>query len=401
MRIKFRKMSHKLWIFLVIILLVSVSFFVFGNNTASYVSEEPGTSNLESREGGPEPRIENRESVTHIETPEPMKAVYMTACAAATPSFREHLLNLIDTTEFNSIVIDIKDYSGTISIPTDLKGKDANGCRVSDMKEFVELLHSKGVYVIGRVTVFQDPFYSSRHPELAVKKASDGSVWKDYKGLSFIQVGARPYWDYIVELAYQSYDTGFDEINFDYVRFPSDGNMKDIAFPLSEGKSKPEALQEFFEYLNGKMKARGIVMSADLFGMTTTNTDDLNIGQVLEKALPYFDYIAPMVYPSHYPKGFNGWGNPNTIPYEIVNYSMQTAVDRVNAMKNASTTPPEIAEKLSPLQLRPWLQDFDYGGDYGISEIHEQIDATYDAGLTSWYIWDPANRYTPGAYMRE
>lgn len=398
-----KKTNHSLLIIITIIILVIIGFVTFGGKLASetYVLEEDKVLDQEPDKEDFNEISQTTNDVVHIETPEPMKALYMTACAAATPSFREHLLSLLDTTEFNSIVIDIKDFSGTISIPTDLEGKDGSGCRVPDMKEFVELLHSKSIYVIGRVTVFQDPFYSKRHPEFAVKKESDGSVWKDFKGLSFIDVSARAYWDYIVDLAYQSYDMGFDEINFDYVRFPSDGNMKDIFFEHSVGKSKSDALKDFFEYLHGKMKERNIVMSADLFGMTTTNTDDLNIGQVLEKALPYFDYIAPMVYPSHYPKGFNGHGNPNHVPYEIVNYSMQTAVDRVNTMKNASTTPSEIAERLSPLQLRPWLQDFDYGGDYGVTEIHAQIDATYDAGLTSWYIWDPANRYTKEAYMRQ
>jgi len=128
-----------------------------------------------------------------------------------------------------------------------------------------------------------------------------------------------------------------------------------------------------------------VVLSADLFGMVTTNSDDLNIGQILEYAAPYFDYISPMVYPSHYPRGFNGWQNPNNYPYEVVNFSMSKAVEK---LVNAST---------SPLKLRPWLQDFDYGGDYDIPEVKAQIQATYDAGLTSWMLWSASNRYTRGA----
>jgi hypothetical protein len=404
-----KKTNHKILIIIFAVALIVFVFFTFFSNTASYVAENLNNDPASHEATQDETKVS--ESVAHIETPEPMKALYMTACAASTPSFREHLLGLLDTTEFNSIIIDIKDFSGTISFPTELEGKEANGCRVPDMKEFIELLHSKDVYVIGRITVFQDPFYTKRHPELAVKKASDGSVWKDHKGLSFIEVGAKPYWEYIVDLSYESYDIGFDELNFDYVRFPSDGPMKDIAYPFTGNKDKSDALEEFFAYLYDQLNDpeileengydKQIPSSADLFGMTTTNTDDLNIGQVLEQALPYFDFIAPMVYPSHYPTGFNGYGNPNSVPYEIVNFSMQRAVDRVNEMKNATSTPAEIASRLSPLQLRPWLQDFDYGGTYGVKEIHAQIDATYDAGLTSWFIWDPANRYTKGAYLRQ
>ena len=119
--------------------------------------------------------------------------------------------------------------------------------------------------------------------------------------------------------------------------------------------------------------------------MTTTNNDDLGIGQYLEDALPYFDAIAPMVYPSHYPPNYNGWKDPNQHAYDVVHYSMSRAVSRAMV---ASTT---------PLKLRPWLQDFDYGGDYDIPEVKAQIQATYDAGLDSWMLWSPSNRYTRAA----
>lgn len=337
--------------------------------------------------------------VRHLPTPEPLKALYMTSCYASSPKLRSHIVNLATTTEVNAIIIDIKDYTGTISIPSDnleLHTRAKKGCKTLDIREFIGELHDKNIYVIGRVTVFQDPYYTSIHPELAVKKASDGSVWKDYKGLSFIEVGAKPYWDYIVTLAKESYALGFDEINFDYIRFPSDGNMKDIAYPLTtplmtgHGKNaKAVALEEFFKYLAAQLNGTGIVTSADIFGMTTTNTDDLNIGQVLERAVPYFDYVAPMVYPSHYPKGFNGWANPNHHVYDVIKFSMDKAVMRMNA---AST---------SPLKLRTWIQDFDYGGNYGEKEVRAQIQATYDAGLTSWMVWDPANRYTVSAFQKE
>lgn len=338
--------------------------------------------------------------VTHIPTPPVVRAIYMTSCAASSQNFRDNLLSIIDSTEINSIVIDIKDFTGRVSFRSGNEIVDApsrqakRGCHVPDMEEFVAALHERGIYVIGRITVFQDPLYTRLYPDLAIKRESDGEVWKDYKGLSFIDVGAEPFWDYIVEISKESYAIGFDELNFDYIRYPSDGPTKDIAYPHSQdlvdkyGRlGRQASLELFFTYLYDELRDTDVVTSADLFGMTTTHTHDLNIGQVLESVEPYFDYISPMVYPSHYAKGFNNWQNPNEHVYGVVSYSMNTAVARFND------------RGLDTEKLRPWLQDFDYGGNYGEQEVRAQIQAVYDAGLTSWMIWDPANRYTESAFV--
>jgi len=353
--------------------------------------------------------------VIHIPTPTPVRSVYMTSCAAATPSFRQHLTKLIDETELNAIVIDIKDYTGRLSyIPDEpsLQPFLSNRCYAADMKAFIKTLHEKNIYVIGRVTVFQDPYFSTLHPEFAVKRASDGEIWKDKKGLSYLDPGSQAAWDHTVAIATSSYAIGFDEINFDYIRFPSDGNMSDISFPYSNGKSKQVVLESFFSYLHDKMTEAGIVTSADLFGMTTTNVDDLNIGQVLERTLPYFDYVAPMVYPSHYPPRFNGWPNPNLVVYDLIHFVMKRGVERTVATttvvetfsgERIGTSTPALYTKpaWSKYKLRPWIQDFDYGGNYGPKEVRDQIQATYDVGLDSWMLWDPANRYTREALLDE
>lgn len=352
---------------------------------------------------------------THVKTPEAVKAIYMTACVATMPSFREKLVRIADTTEVNSIIIDVKDFSGTIAFSaTDplLKNNAGPGCKTKDLREFIAELHQKGIYAIARITVFQDPYYTKIHPELAVKRASDGGVWKDRKGLSFVDVSAKPYWDYVVALGKESYAMGFDELNFDYVRFPSDGNMKDIDFTWGKGMSKPEALEHFFMHLHDAFKDTGVKTSADLFGMTTTNTDDLNIGQVLERTMPYFDYVAPMVYPSHYPPSFNGWKNPNSHPYDLIKFVMTRGADRAEASTTTvphfggvrvGTSTPIVFTKdtYDRNKLRPWLQDFDYGGDYGAAEVRAQIQATYDSGLNSWFLWDPKNLYTKEALKAE
>lgn len=410
----------------------------------------------------------------HIVTPVPLKALYMTSWVAGSPNIRTHIIDLLDKTEANAVVIDIKDYTGMIAFTTGDAELDATPCierRIRDIGSLIETLHSKGVYVIGRVAVFQDPCYVKNYPDVAVKRKSDGEVWKDDKGLSWVDMGARDAWAYNVKIAKASYDLGFDEINFDYVRFPSDGNMKDISF-VSGATPKPEVFKSFFQYLdqelrggkakyekivtppiaatsstasvankvgtstvqttkmssgmtvtkptnmNGrasdpvfdeyyslitssdkaaiakrsdlhgrKLGAGRLVTSADLFGMTTTVTDDLGIGQVLDYALPYVDYVYPMVYPSHYPPTWNGFKNPAAKPYEVIKISMQGAIDRAKALS------------LNPQKLRPWLQDFDLGATYTADMIRTQIQATYDLGLSGWLLWDAKNRYTPGGLL--
>ena len=291
-------------------------------------------------------------------------------------------------------MIDIKDYTGTVTFAAENYGR---GCTVSDLKEFIRELHTSNIYVIGRISVFQDLYYSNLHPELAVKNKSDGGVWKDHKGISFIDVGAKPYWDYIIEISKQAYDLGFDELNYDYVRYPSDGNMENVFYAWSNASStKPEMLEGFFSYLHDNLQTSNIKTSVDLFGMTTTVESDMGIGQVLEKALPYFDYVAPMVYPSHYPSGWNGFANPAGYPYDVVHIAMSEGRKREQdwlALSNLSTS--------TPSKLRPWLQDFHLGATYDAAKVRAQIQATYDSGLTSWMFWSAANKYTEEALLPE
>lgn len=379
---------------------------IFVTRVSLTPGEETSAAAPSSLSGSPAISVKPVQPAKHLSIPEAVKAIYMSQCVAGTPSFRDSLVALIEETELNSVVIDIKDYTGKIGFTTGtpaLKDSVSDACGASDMKSFIASLHEKEIYVVGRITVFQDPFYTTQHPEQSVQsKSRPGEPWKDFKGLSFVSVSSRPFWEYIVVLSKESYALGFDELNYDYIRWPSDGPMSDIVYP--DG-NRARALEEFFVYLSEQMKPTGAVLSADLFGMTTTNVDDLNIGQVLERTLPYFDFVAPMVYPSHYPKSFLGLGNPNSDPYRVVNYSMSEAVRRAIATTTtvaalthelfSTTTIPHLYSKpsYSALKLRPWLQDFDYGKDYQPADIEAQIKATHDAGLTSYMFWDPGNKY--------
>ena len=365
--------------------------------------------------------------VTHIHTPEPVRAIYMTSYVSGIPNWRNKLIEFIKTSEVNSIIIDIKDYSGHISYDTqdpEFEKIGAQEIRVKDLPELIEHLHREGIYTIARITVFQDPLYTKHFPQYAVQTHA-GATWRDKNGLSYVDPSATPYWDYVVRLGKNAIATGFDEINFDYVRFPTDGNMKDMVFPLSGPKMaklskkiwartcstnmttssnftatsknaacslpvvlspKAQILSQFYTYLHTQFKSSGIPISADLFGMVLTNRDDLNIGQVLEIAAPNFDYIGPMIYPSHYPHGFKGYNNPAAYPYEIVHYVLKEGGDRLEKAG------------FKRQKLRPWLQDFNLGAIYDNAKIRAQKKGVYDAGLTSWMMWDPRNKYTVGGY---
>ena len=331
--------------------------------------------------------------VTHIKTPEHVRALYMSSWVAGTEDFRNSLIKIIDTTELNAVVIDVKDSTGRISYKMNdplIEKIGSSQNRIRNIRALTALLHSKNIYVIGRVSTFQDSYLSNLKPEWAVKKISDGGVWKDRKGLSFLNPTSKNVHDYILSIAKNAYEDGFDEINFDYIRYPSDGNIKDINYNLASGKTKADNMEAFFKYLSTEIKKdNNIPISADVFGLTTEAKDDMGIGQVWEKIIPYFDYICPMVYPSHYPSGHAGYKNPALYPYEVINKALISGVNKSKA----------INQNIS--KIRPWLQDFDMGATYTKGMVQAQIKATYDNGLNSWLLWDPSNKYTPGALKLE
>ncbi len=327
--------------------------------------------------------------VTHIDTPDPVKAVYMTSWAAGNQRFRKELFDLVDTTEINAVVIDIKDYSGKISFPVEdplLVEIGSAEKRIPDIKKFISELHEKNVYVIGRISSFQDSYLINIYPDSAVKNKS-GDIWKDFKGVKWLDAGSEKVWEYLVAIGRESYALGFDELNFDYIRYPSDGNMQDIVYPWSGDRPRREVMKSFFSYLRQQFATSSIPISVDLFGLTTSAEGDLGIGQSLTDALMYFDYVAPMVYPSHFAKGFIGIPKPAEKPYEVIKYSMDQAILK------ASTT------MANPNKIRPWLQAFDLGAIYTPAMVRAQMQATYDAGLTSWMLWNAGSVYKKDALL--
>jgi hypothetical protein len=334
--------------------------------------------------------------------PKTVKAIYFTSWTASKHSRIEEAINLIKNTELNAIVINIKEETGTIAFKTDsplIKALGAEEVRIVDFSALINRLHQEGIYVIARIVVFQDQYLPKVRPDLAVKDNITGGIWRDRKGLAWLDPASQEVWKYIVEIAKEAIRLGVDEVNFDYVRFPSDGNLSRISYPIWKSKetTRREVIKSFFAYLRQELKQFGVPLSVDLFGLSTVNSDDLGIGQVLEDALPYFEFVSPMVYPSHYASGFIGYKNPAQYPYEVIKYSLDRAVLRRNALLATTTS----TEPLKIAKIRPWLQAFDLGAVYTPQMIRKQMQAVYDAGLDAgWYLWNPANRYRIEAFIK-
>ncbi len=322
-----------------------------------------------------------------------VKAIYLTAYTAGQKTRREELASLVDNSELNSLVIDIKDATGRIFFPTSIalaKKIGSEQILIPDLKDWLVKLKQRGIYTVARIVVFQDPYLANKMPDIALKSKS-GSIWHDYKGQSWVDPTQKSVWDYNLDLAKEAVKIGFNEINFDYIRFPSDGNIKQIVYANldnnNEKQQKNIVMKEFYEYVNSTLKFEPVITSADLFGMTLWRSDGMNIGQRLEDAAPNFDFISPMVYPSHYPAGFEGFANPADHPYEIVYRSLKKGEAAMAAANHA--------------QLRPWLQDFDLGAVYTADMIRQQKQASSDSKANGWLVWNASNRYTIDGFDSE
>lgn len=343
--------------------------------------------------------------------PPDVRAIYLTSWSAATPSRLRRALDLVATTELNGVVIDIKDYTGTVAFATGsalIRHYQADDARLGDLATLVQMMHEQGLYVAVRIAAFQDQHLVRVRPELAVRDAA-GGIWRDRKGLGWVDPASPEVWAYLAEIGRAAARAGVDELNFDYIRFPSDGNLRDLRYPVFDAstQTRRQVIRRFFEYLSGQLRPTGVVLSADLFGLATVKEDDLGIGQVIEDALLYFDYVSPMVYPSHYARGFLQYANPAAHPYAVVHHSLRRAAERRTQFASLlANVPAGSVHRPLPgprlARIRPWLQAFDLGAPYPPPVIREQVRAVYDAGLSSgWYMWSASNQYDAAVFDRD
>lgn len=329
--------------------------------------------------------------------PEVIKAIYATSQSAGNPKKIDELITLIRKAGLNAVVIDIKDYTGNVFYDSgieDVARYKAEKILIPRVNTLIKKLHDENIYAIARIVVFQDPKLAAARPELAIKNNITGGTWKNNQGLAWIDPASEDDWKYIVELSRNASERGFDEINFDYIRFPSDGNLAAMSFPFFYQKkiTEAESINEFFTYL--RLNLKGIKISADVFGLTTSAKDDLGIGQIIENAYRNFDAVAPMVYPSHYAAGFLGFEEPAKHPYEVVKYAIASAVRKLDEYNKIKEAPDPGTQEISNAKIRPWIQAFNMGDIYGIDKIKAQIKASDEAGGIGWMIWNPANNYS-------
>ncbi len=337
------------------------------------------------------------------DAPEVFKGIYLSFWSASLSSRIDNVIRLAQEGLINTVVIDVKDAEGRVGFDSKVPQVIEYRAReriIGDLSALVRKLHAGGLHVVARMVMFNDPVLAQARPELAVHskallseqgpQLSAETFWYDERSLLWVDPGSRDAWDYNVAIAKDVLSRGVDEVNFDYVRFPSGGSLSDMHLPVTtEDRPKRDVIRGFFAYLREQLPdAR---LSADLFGLVTVSRNDLGIGQVMEDALPYFDALCPMVYPSHYADGFHGFQNPAEHPYEVVNYSLRLANERLRSQFGAAT-------RRAP--LIPWLQDFSIGAEYDAAMVRAQIQAVVDAtgeDYRGFLLWSPKNQYSTDA----
>jgi hypothetical protein len=326
--------------------------------------------------------------------PEHIRGIYLNAWAAGSTRRVAALLELARRTEINTFVIDIKDASGYVShrtaVPLASEVGATGEIRVRDLPGLLWRLHEEGVYPIARIVMVQDPVLAAARPDMAAQERN-GEVFEDGKGIVWLNPYDRRVWDYHIALAREVAGMGFPEIQWDYVRFPDipASEKERVVYPGAGEVLQHQVISEFLSYSRDQLRDLGVVVTADVFGVTTSATRDVGIGQLWESLIGNVDVALPMVYPSHYWKGSFGYQTPNAYPYEVVKRALQDALRRSATVEGAGAT-------------RPWLQDFTLGPPrYGAPEVRAQIQATYDAGLLEWILWNPGSRYTEAALEPE
>ncbi len=324
-------------------------------------------------------------------TPLQPKALYLTVYGIGAPFLRDPALDVIQRNGLNALVIDLKGDRGLIPFPSGQTQAEKTGAlklrTIPDLKATVAELKARGLYLIARLVVFKDDPLVAARPEWAVRTAG-GAIWKDREGLAWIDPSRREAWDYTLGVAEEAAAAGFDEIQFDYVRFP---DAVGLAFsqPSTEA-TRVAVINGFLAEAKRRLARYNVFVAVDIFGYVCWNRDDTGIGQRIEDLAEVVDYISPMLYPSSFQFGIPGYRNPVANPYEIVHLSLEEAKKRTVG---------------KPARYRPWLQafvDYAFGGQrFGPDEIGKQIQAARDSGTVGWMLWNPRNYYSPSDFRPE
>jgi hypothetical protein len=317
-------------------------------------------------------------------TPFAPKALYLTVYGIGAKTLRDEALSLIDRAGLNALVVDIKGDRGLVPYPSAQPLANIGGARqittIPDLAGLVRMLHDRGLYAIARIVVFKDQALAAVRPDLAVKLDSS-ALYRDREGLAWTDPYQPQVRAYNIGIAVEAARAGFDEIQFDYLRFPDAATRLRFAGPTTQ-EGRLAAISGFLAEARRQLLPYNVYVAADIFGYVCWNRNDTGIGQRLEEMAPYVDYLSPMLYPSGFQFGIPGYPNPVAHPYEIVRRSLEEARARLN---------------ISPKRFRPWLQAFrDYAFDrriFAAAEVQAQIRAAADFGSDGWMLWNPRNTY--------
>ncbi|RSK26478.1 GTP-binding protein [Bacillus sp. HMF5848] len=334
-----------------------------------------------------------------FEYPDAIRGIYVTSHSAG-GSRMENLLELVDSTDLNAMVIDIKDDYGYLTyVPEEDSPYAPIGKNyIKDVTDMLTVLEEKQIYPIARVVVFKDTILAGMRPDLSFKE-QNGQVWKNGRGDSFVNPFLKEVWDYNVGIAIEAAKLGFAEIQFDYVRFPEGFERRDDILEYGMGdyetiqmdnvQKRVEAVTDFVAYAKEKLEPYNVKVSVDIFGYTATLPEAPGIGQNFSKISEHVDVISSMIYPSHWTSYF-GIAKPDLEPYNLVAEYIKVEKKKLDELE-------------SPPISRPWIQDFTASwlgkGNYkvyGKAEVEAQIKALNDAGVTEYLIWNAGNSYTTG-----
>ena len=333
-------------------------------------------------------------SLADLRSPVKAKGVYVSAYVAGAQELMDKMIAELDRTEANAVVIDFKDDYGRVVCEVDselIRDIGAVKVCIEDTASLMQKLEEHDIYAIARIPAFRDTWLGEARPDWCLKKA-DGTIFKDRDGNAWVNPYKKEAWDYLVEVASQAGALGFDEVQFDYVRFCTEKGMRDVVFDEVDvqGRSKTDIICEFVEYAYEQLKEQGLFVSADVFGAIINSSEDANaVGQIYGELAKHLDYISPMIYPSHYGDGNYGIAHPDLQPYELIKAALQDSREELYLAGQESE---HIA------QVRPWLQEFTASWlknhiTYGPEQIRAQIQATYDTGYDEWLLWDATCRY--------
>ncbi len=354
----------------------------------------PGNPVLPSVDSSPGPAPGNSvepfwPEAPYIARPQNVKGIYVNFLTLGEGKFSE-LIELVESTEINAMVIDLKDDQGSLTygrtqVPWAVEA-EARGRFIEDPTDFMAQLAEHHIYPIARIVAFKDSLMAQHRPELALLN-SQGELWRDGGRQYWLDPYNKEVWKYVVALAREAAELGFREIQFDYVRLPSDGNLRDIVYPALDDTAVNMVIPLFLRYARASLAQYDVEISADVFGLVTSDPTGMGIGQHLESMAAEVDLLCPMIYPSHYGPGNLGIPDPDSAPYDTVYRSIYDALHRLERAGLDTA-------------VRPWLQSFTIRHVYRAEEIRAQIQAAERLGVHEFLLWNNGNFYNRAA-LRE